>query len=567
MEIINNYDKIKGLLKNNISKTLNWLKEGENFGISFEEEINKLQNIINNLEDSKIKIAIVGAFSEGKTTMVASWLGKVENDMKIHHEESSDAISIYKPLGLENKCVIVDTPGLFGNKEIENENGLTKYKEITQKYVSEAHLIFYVINPINLIKDSHKETCNWLFRDLKKLENTVFVINKFDELVDLEDEEDYKNALEIKKNSFIKTLDRFINLKESEINKLNIIAISANPYAEGLEHWFNNLDQFNTISRIQNLRNITDSVISKSSTSIYTNQVSSVIKDVVNRKKNDIIEVLESQNKLIETSDFNLKNIKKEIDDTNKDLKNNLLNLKKEILDFLTNLEQRIEDADTSNLGKIFKSEIGEESIILNTNIELIINRYLDRSIDNLKNLNTKITSEINFSETISNNFATGLLKKGLTSTKAIPLSNMKNIVLNSRNLLTKSINSLGGNIALKFKPWGATKLAKGLGTTFAIVGFLFEGYELYKAHEKKQEYEKAKKDIKNFLLEYQKGYNNLLSDIEKFKTENFSEINSYYEIYEEIKRENERLKSIKENLNNWFNSSTQIQEITFENM
>src|SRR5690554_2667934 len=113
MNVINNYEKVREVILSKINETIDWLNSGEQFGMSFAEEKNKLKTLKGNLGDSKLKIALVGAFSEGKTTMVASWLGKIESDLKIHHEESSDAISIYQPTGLEDKCVVIDTPGLF----------------------------------------------------------------------------------------------------------------------------------------------------------------------------------------------------------------------------------------------------------------------------------------------------------------------------------------------------------------------------------------------------------------------------------------------------------------------
>lgn len=567
MNVINNYENIRELILSKINKTIDWLNSGEQFGISFEEERNKLINLKENLGDSKLKIALVGAFSEGKTTMVASWLGKIEADMKIHHEESSDAIAIYQPTGLEDKCVVIDTPGLFGNKEIEVENGFIKYKEITEKYVSEAHLVLYVINPINLMKDSHKETCKWLFRDLGKLENTVFVINKFDDIADLEDENEYFNMFEIKRESFVNTLERFIDLTEKEKSNLNIIAISANPYTEGLEYWFNNLEEFETISRINKLRSVTNNVIKNTSTSIYTNQINSVVSDLVLRKKNEVIQIIELQNKNIELSDKNLKNIKSDLDDVSKEISSNYINLKKEITTYLTDLKIKVRGADSETLGNVFDKEIGENGRMLDINLEEILNRYIMGNISELIKIGNNIQDEINFSEKISDNYLKSLINSGLSSFKAVPISNMRNIVLASRNTLVKTVNSLGGNIAIKFKPWGAIKFAKGLGMAAGAVTLVVEVYEMIRSYKAKKKFDDAKSKLIEFIDDMMKHYEEMFKNQEDFKKEFFPQIKEYSIIYENLREENKKMRSMKESVENWFRSSEEIQDIQFENI
>ncbi|AGT74006.1 hypothetical protein HPSA20_0769 [Helicobacter pylori SouthAfrica20] len=60
----------------------------------------------------------------------------------------------------------------------------------------------YVLNPSNPIKESHKDDLNWLFRTLNLLSRTIFVISRFDEEADIEDEKDYNKRFEIKKKTF-----------------------------------------------------------------------------------------------------------------------------------------------------------------------------------------------------------------------------------------------------------------------------------------------------------------------------------------------------------------------------
>ncbi|GAA9615649.1 hypothetical protein HpVa114_07780 [Helicobacter pylori] len=134
--------------------------------------------------------------------------------MKIDHQESSDAVKIYD---IDNEIELVDTPGLFGFKEkIADSGEIERYKDITKKYVSEAHLILYVLNPSNPIKESHKDDLNWLFRTLNLLSRTIFVISRFDEEADIEDEEDYNKRFKTKKENIQNRLNDLISLSEKE---------------------------------------------------------------------------------------------------------------------------------------------------------------------------------------------------------------------------------------------------------------------------------------------------------------------------------------------------------------
>ncbi len=67
-----------------------------------------------NVGDQKLKVALVGGFSEGKTSIVAAWIERLDNSMKINHKESSDEVKVYD---IDGKIELVDTPGLFGFKE------------------------------------------------------------------------------------------------------------------------------------------------------------------------------------------------------------------------------------------------------------------------------------------------------------------------------------------------------------------------------------------------------------------------------------------------------------------
>ncbi len=94
---------------------LDFIHTGEKYGIQIEESLkDKIRNAMENVADQKLKVALVGGFSCGKTSIAAAWIDRLDKSMKIDHKESSDEVKIYD---IDNEMELVDTPGLFGFKQ------------------------------------------------------------------------------------------------------------------------------------------------------------------------------------------------------------------------------------------------------------------------------------------------------------------------------------------------------------------------------------------------------------------------------------------------------------------
>lgn len=82
--------------------------------------LNKIDSIMNTIKNGEISVVLLGCFSDGKTSAIAGLLGgRLEDNMKIGNDETSDELEIYRPKDLKRGFKIVDTPGLFGTKEKE----------------------------------------------------------------------------------------------------------------------------------------------------------------------------------------------------------------------------------------------------------------------------------------------------------------------------------------------------------------------------------------------------------------------------------------------------------------
>lgn len=80
----------------NLNKLLDFIHTGEKYGIEIEESFKaKINSAIQSTVDQKLKVALVGSSSEGKTSIVAAWIERLDKSMKIDHQEPNDAVKIY----------------------------------------------------------------------------------------------------------------------------------------------------------------------------------------------------------------------------------------------------------------------------------------------------------------------------------------------------------------------------------------------------------------------------------------------------------------------------------------
>ena len=276
-------------MKNNISyekeKILNKLKNLSNELILIQKEYNvdvsgllkKINNAIKNIENQKFSIAFFGAFSDGKSTILSALTNRL--DIKISPKPTTDKIEVYDFEDYE----IIDTPGLF------SENLM--HDELTKKYISEANVVLYTVDPVNPLKESHIKTVKWILKDLNKINSTIFVINKMDEVADLEDDEDFKKNAQIKKEVVLDMINEITGYKN-----VKVVAISADPYGQGLEFWQENIEEYKKLSRIEELEKLLNEFIDKYKDDLIVQMGVSVIKDTILQLRNDLKKVKEALN-------------------------------------------------------------------------------------------------------------------------------------------------------------------------------------------------------------------------------------------------------------------------------
>ncbi|GAA8803491.1 50S ribosome-binding GTPase [Helicobacter pylori] len=497
-----------------LKKLLDFVHAGEEYGIKVEESLkDKIHNAMENVVGQKLKVALVGGFSEGKTSIAAAWIERLDKSMKIDHQESSDAVKIYD---IDNEIELVDTPGLFGFKEkIADSGKIERYKDITKKYVSEAHLILYTLNPSNPIKESHKDDLNWLFRTLNLLSRTIFVISRFDEEADIEDEEDYNKRFKTKKENIQNRLNDLIFLSEKEKESLSIVAVAANPFGLGLEHWLKHKEEFQKLSHIKTLQDATQKKIKENGgkLTIIEEAKKSVIQDVVykqmplaKKEQQEIKREMEYLNKTLEKR-------RKDIQDLNGEISQARIHLREFITRYFSDLIRQVLGTSLETFNDFVIREIGDKGINIETKVQNEFERQTQGIVNEIAKIETGFNADMSFFE----KHAGTLGKIGIDLLKQSGFINATNIKL-ARDTIAAVGKFVGIDLALKFKPWGAVNLAGSINKGLPLIGLAFEVWDSWKESQKIEKLEKAKEEMKSNFDGQKQEILDLINDETKFK-------------------------------------------------
>lgn len=506
---------------------LNQLREllaelGE-LGLDVHQDLDKIGSALASIESDVLRIALLGAFSDGKTSVVAAWLGRIMSDMKIDMDESSDRLAVYKPEGLPGECEIVDTPGLFGDKEKTLNGQTVTYEDLTRRYISEAHLILYVVDATNPLKESHGEIAKWVLRDLNKLTSTVFVINKMDEVTDLAEHALYTEQAAIKRDNLKLKLQRVAGLSPDESEQLNIVCVAANPNGRGLEFWFGKPEHYESRSRINDLKATTGRILKDNVPAILIAKTGfDVVRDVVAQKlaaaqvQLDELAIYAKQNQ--EESE----RIKSDINRGRADVNRLGGELGKELQAMEKQLLNKLRPLSLDDIRGYLEDEIGyaQDGIgyKLHLNIKTAVDHFFEQSSAVTNRISVEISRQLDKSESFVEAMSEGVLQSASGVLKGISKVNpsvIKGTIFAARDLLGQFTG-----IAIKFKPWQATKFAGAIATWAGPAGGAIslgvDVYKMYKSHELEAQLRQVKDEIGDVIKSAFKDIYDLLADNEK---------------------------------------------------
>lgn len=499
------------------------LDELGEMGADVGSELQKIDSAVQAVESDVLRIALLGAFSDGKTSVIAAWLGKVMADMNIDMDESSDRLAIYSPEGLPEKCEIVDTPGLFGDKEKSVDGEQVIYEDLTKRYISEAHLILYVVDATNPLKESHYDIVKWVLRDLNKLSSTIFVINKMDEVTDLTEQVLFDAQATIKKDNLKGKLQRAANLSSDEMARLNIVCLASNPNGRGLPFWFGKPEHYESRSRINDLKAMTTEVLRHNVPAVLIAKTGlDVVRDVVGQHVLRAEEQLEQLKAFAEQNAEESARISQDIATGRREVKR----LAGELFEELQNLEKgllgKLRPLGLENIREFLEDELGYTEEGIGFKLNLKIKGAIDRSFDQSSKVTSRISQDIgrqlNSSESFLNAMGDSALKSMGGAAKGI--ANLSPDIIKGAVFAARDALSAVTGVAIKFKPWQATKIAgaisKWAGPAGAAITLTSDLLSAYKAHELEQELKNAKESIAEVIKSAFKDIYDIIGDDEK---------------------------------------------------
>jgi GTPase SAR1 family protein len=463
-------------------------------GIDTSRDMEKLAYAKESIASDVLRIALLGAFSDGKTSVVAAWLGRLLEDMKIDMDESSDRLATYLPEGLPGKCEIVDTPGLFGDKELSTDGRRVMYEDVTKRFISEAHLVLYVVDATNPLKDSHADIVKWVLRDLQKLKSTIFVINKMDEVCDLRDEEAFNEQAGIKRENLKAKLIRAADLNEAEALQLNIVCAAANPSGRGLPFWFERLPDFHARSRIPTLKEAALATLDSSIPDVLRAKTGmDVARDVVAGK----LVALEAHYSALVQGKVDTQQEIERLGDA-------ISRGRREVLRHAAGLGDELDALDKELMGKLrplemkdlrafLEDEIGlDEDVVgakLQRRIKSIVDKYAEQSAEVTNQVGKEIARQIDNTRGLLGalgGHAKDLAGQGFKGLQKANPAAIKSAILLARDLLSQV------GVVIKFKPWEVTKLAGNITKWAGPAGAVLQvGGDIYQ-HFKRAELEAA---------------------------------------------------------------------------
>lgn len=400
---------------------------------------------------------------------------------------------------------------------------------------------------------------NWLFRTLNLLARTIFVIIRFDEEADIEDEEDYNKRFKIKKENIQSRLNDLISLSEKEKEGLIIVAVAANPFDLGVEHWLKHQEEFQKLSHIKTLQDATQKKIKENGgkLTIIEEAKKSVIQDVVYRQMPPAKQALQDINGEMEYLNKTLEKRRKDLQNLNSEISQARINLKEFITRYFSGLIAQVSGTSLETFNDFAMREIGNEGI----NIETRVRNAFERETQGIFNEIAKIGTGFNADMSLFEKHAGAFGKIGIDLLKQSGFINATNIKL-ARDALVATGKFVGIDLALKFNPWGAVKLAGNLNKALPLIGLAFEAWDSYNKSQKEQEFEKAKEEMKSNFDNQKQEILHLINDETRFKQTCFPMALKLEECIQECEENVKKTQECAQGLEKWIQTGEDFIEV-----
>ncbi|GAA8652849.1 hypothetical protein Hpoki265_10690 [Helicobacter pylori] len=257
----------------------------------------------------------------------------------------------------------------------------------------------------------------------------------------------------------------------------------------------------------------------------------------------------EQQNLKRELEDLNkaMEKRRKEIQNLNGEISQSRINLKEFITRYFSDLSRQVAGTSLETFNDFVKREIGDEGI----NIKTRVQNAFERETQGILNEIAKIETSFNADRSLFERHAGTFGKIGNELLTKSGLINATNIKL-ARDAIAAVGKFVGIDLAFKFKPWGAVKLAGNLNKALPFIGFAFEAWDSWNKYQKEQKLEEAKKGMVSYFDNQKKEILDLINNETTFKEKCFPSALELEESLQKIKEAIEKTQECDQEFEKW---------------
>ncbi|BAW36313.1 labile enterotoxin outputA [Helicobacter pylori] len=261
-------------------------------------------------------------------------------------------------------------------------------------------------------------------------------------------------------------------------------------------------------------------------------------------------------------------NLKRELEDLNKAMEKRLkeiqslkgeisqasTNLREFITRYFSDLIRQVVGTSLETFNDFVIREIGDEGI----NIDTRVQNAFERETQGILNEIAKIETSFNADRSLFEKHAGTFGKIGNEFLTKSGLINATNIKL-ARDAIAAVGKFVGLDLAFKFKPWGAVKLAGNLNKAVPVIGFAFEAWDSWNKYQKEQKLEEAKKGMVSNFDNQKKEILDLINDETRFKQTCFSSALELEESLQKIKEAIEKTQECDQEFEKWIKAGEDL--------
>ncbi|EMG95049.1 hypothetical protein HMPREF1399_00379 [Helicobacter pylori GAM118Bi] len=203
---------------------------------------------------------------------------------------------------------------------------------------------------------------------------------------------------------------------------------------------------------------------------------------------------------------------RKDIQDLNKEISQARIHLREFIIRYFSDLIRQVSGTSLETFNDFVIREIGDESINIDTRVQNEFERQTQGIVNEIAKIGTTFNADMSSFEKHARTF--GEIAKKLSQSRIINATSIKV----ARDGIVAVGKFVGIDLALKFKPWGAVKLAGNINKALPLIGLVIEAWDSYNKYQKQQEFDKAKEEMKSYFDNQKKEILDLINDETRFK-------------------------------------------------